>query len=181
MLARWQLRGAGSPRHSLICHSVLPPIVTGYLLLVLFAPRGAAGQLLENLFGVRLVFTWFAAVLASAVMSFPLMVVRCDSASRVSTPGWSWPCAAWASRWRTFFAISLPLARRGVIAAATLGFARRGEFGATIMVAGDIPGETRTIPLEIFSLANRPGGMDQGWRLVAVSILLRSVRWRSVN
>ena len=153
---------------------VLPPVVTGYLLLVCLAPRGPLGSLLEAWFGWRIVFTWWGAALASTVMSFPLMVraarlafqgvdPRLEMAARGLGAG---PLAA-------FFTISLPLAQRGLIAAWTLGFARGlGEFGATIMVAGNIEGQTRTIPLAIYTLANRPDGGPQSWRLVALSILL---------
>jgi molybdate transport system permease protein len=153
---------------------VLPPVVTGYLLLVCFAPRGPIGSLLADWFGVRIAFSWLGAVLASAVVSFPLMVRairlafqgvdrRLEMAAR----------SLGAGRLAAFFTISLPLARRGVIAGWLLAFARSlGEFGATIMFAGNIEGQTRTIPLAVFSLANRPGGIGQCWRLVVLSILL---------
>ena len=153
---------------------VVPPVVTGYLLLVCLAPRGPVGSLLEAWFGWRLVFTWWGAALASTVMSFPLMVratrlafqgvdPRLELAARGLGAG---PVAA-------FWTVSLPLAQRGLIAAWTLGFARSlGEFGATIMVAGNIEGQTRTIPLAIYTWTNRPDGGEQSWRLVGLSILL---------
>lgn len=153
---------------------VLPPVVTGYLLLVCFGPHGPIGALLAQWFGVKIAFTWLGAVLASAVVSFPLMVravrltfqgidPRLETAAR----------SLGAGRLTAFFTVSLPLARRGLIVAWTLGFARSlGEFGATIMIAGNIEGKTRTIPLAIYSLANRPEGMEQSWRLVWLSILL---------
>jgi molybdate transport system permease protein len=153
---------------------VLPPVVTGYLLLVLLGRRGWLGQYLYEWLGWSVVFTWEGAALASAVMAFPLMVrairvafadvdVRLEQAARTLGAG---PL-------ETFGRISLPLARRGVIAGAVLAFARSlGEFGATIMVAGNIPGETQTIPLYIYSQINSPGGMEQSFRLVLVSILI---------
>jgi molybdate transport system permease protein len=153
---------------------VLPPVVVGYLLLVCLSPRGPLGSWLLAWFGVKLVFTWWAAAMASVVVSFPLMV----RAMRLAFQGVD-PRLEMASRslgagaLRTFVSVSLPLARRGLIAGGVLGFARSlGEFGATIMVAGNIEGQTRTIPLAIYSLTNRPGGMEQSWRLVGLAILL---------
>lgn len=156
---------------------VLPPVVTGYLLLVCFAPQGAVGRLLDQGLGWRLLFTWWAAALASAVVSFPLLVrsIRLafqgiDRRLELAARGLG------ASRLDTFFSVSLPLAKRGVLAGAVLAFARSlGEFGATIMVAGNIGGQTQTIPLAIYSLANRPGGIEQCWRLVVIAILLAGV------
>ncbi len=153
---------------------VMPPVVTGYLLLICFSPRSPVGGLLASWFGVKIVFAWTGAVLAAAVVSFPLMVrairlafqqtdPRLESAARSLGAG---PLTA-------FLTIALPLAKRGLIAGWLLAFARSlGEFGATIMVAGNISGQTRTMPLAVFSLANRAEGMDQAWRLVLLSILL---------
>jgi len=156
---------------------VLPPVVVGYLLLWCFAPHGPLGALLLAWFNVKLVFTWWAAALAAVVVSFPLMV----RAIRLAFAGVDrrYELAArslGATRLRCFITVSLPLARRGLVAGAMLAFARSlGEFGATIMVAGNIEGQTRTIPLAIFTLANQPGGMEQSWRLVGLSILLACV------
>ena len=153
---------------------VLPPVVVGYLLLVCFSPRGPVGSLLLSWFGVKVVFTWWGAVLASVVVSFPLMVRAIRLAfqgtdSRLEMAARSLGAGAMTS----FLTVSLPLARRGVIAGCVLGFARSlGEFGATIMVAGNIEGQTRTIPLAIYTFTNQPGGMEQSWRLVGLSILL---------
>jgi len=153
---------------------VMPPVVTGYLLLICFSPRSPVGGLLASWFGVKIVFAWTGAVLAAAVVSFPLMVrairlafqqtdPRLESAARSLGAG---PLTA-------FLTIALPLAKRGLIAGWLLAFARSlGEFGATIMVAGNISGQTQTMPLAVFSLANRAEGMDQAWRLVLLSILL---------
>lgn len=153
---------------------ILPPVVTGYLLLLLFGRHGPLGAFLEQTLGVRVVFTWIGAALAAAVVGFPLMVRairlsfesnerRLEMAAR--TLG--------ANRLTTFFTVSLPLASRGIIAGSVLAFARGlGEFGATIMVAGNIPGQTQTIPLAIYSMAERPHGMEQTWRLVILCVLL---------
>jgi molybdate transport system permease protein len=153
---------------------VMPPVVTGYLLLVLFGVRGPIGSILDEWFGIQVAFTWLAAVLASVAVSFPLMVrairlaiqsvdVRLEMAAR----------GLGAGRLSAFFSVTLPLARRGVIAGWTLAFARSlGEFGATIMVAGNIEGQTRTIPIALYSMTSQPGGVEQCWRLVVLSVLL---------
>lgn len=153
---------------------VLPPVVTGYLLLVAFAPHGPLGALLLSALGIKIVFTWLGAALASALVSFPLMVRAVRLAFQGVDPRLEMAARGLgAGRLAAFFTVSLPLARRGLVAAWMLGFARSlGEFGATIMVAGNIEGKTRTIPLAIYALANRPDGIDQAWRLVGLSVLL---------
>lgn len=174
LLARRQFPGKGAVETVLSLPLVLPPVVTGYALLVLFGRKGWIGQYLDEWFGVHVVFTWKGAALASAVMAFPLMVrairlafaevdVRLEQVARTLGAG----------RFDAFVTVSLPLARRGIIAGAVLAFARSiGEFGATIMIAGNIPGETRTIPLAIYNLINSPGGAEQSGRLVLVSIAI---------
>ncbi|NQT38651.1 MAG: molybdate ABC transporter permease subunit [Planctomycetes bacterium] len=154
---------------------VLPPVVTGYLLLVCFSPRGPIGSVLESWFGVRVVFTTAAAVLAAMVVSFPLMVRAIRLAFQAVDPRLEVAARSLgAGRLTTFFTVTLPLARRGMIAGWMLAFARSlGEFGATIMVASNISGRTRTIPLEIHRLANTPpDGITRCWRLVLVSVVL---------
>jgi len=153
---------------------VLPPVVVGYLLLVCFSPTGPAGSLLLAWFGVQIVFTWWAAAMASVVVSFPLMVRAMRLAFQEIDPRLEMAARSLgAGPLRSFLTVSLPLARRGLIAGCVLGFARSlGEFGATIMVAGNIEGQTRTIPLAIYSLTNRPDGLAQSWRLVGLAIIL---------
>ncbi|MBN2477487.1 MAG: molybdate ABC transporter permease subunit [Pirellulales bacterium] len=153
---------------------VLPPVVTGYLLLVLFSSRGPIGSALAEWFGVRIVFSWAGAVLASMVVSFPLLIRAVRLAFQSVDPRLEMAARSLgAGRAATFFSVSLPLARRGLVAGWTLAFARSlGEFGATIMVAGNIEGQTRTIPLALFTMTSRPGGIQQCWRLVAISIVL---------
>lgn len=153
---------------------VLPPVVTGYLLLILCGRRGLLGAWLERLGGGRIVFHWTGAVLAATLMSFPLLV----RSIRVAVGGID-PRLEAAARSlgagpvRTFFSISLPLASRGVLAGCVLAFARSlSEFGATIIVAGNIAGQTQTIPLAIYSEISRPGGLEQSWRLVLLSLFL---------
>ena len=150
---------------------VLPPVVTGFFLLWLFSPAAPFGAVLATL-GIHVTFTWLGAALAAAVVSFPLMVraVRLGFAHvdpRLELAAQS----LGASRCDSFCSITLPLAARGILGAMVLGFARSlGEFGATIMVAGNIPGQTQTIPLAIFSLSQRPGGLEQTGTLVLLSV-----------
>ncbi|HYW80043.1 MAG TPA: molybdate ABC transporter permease subunit, partial [Thermoguttaceae bacterium] len=174
VLARYRFRGRWLVEAVVNLPLVLPPVVTGYLLLVCFAPRGPIGSVLEDWFGIRIVFTWSGAVLAAMAVSFPLMVRAVRLAFQSVDPRLEMAARSLgANRATTFFTVTLPLARNGVIAGWLLAFARSlGEFGATIMIAGNIEGLTRTIPLEIYSLANQPGGIGQSWRLVGLSILL---------
>jgi molybdate transport system permease protein len=173
-LARWQSRAKWLVELAVNLPLVLPPVVTGYLLLILFAPNGPLGRPLEDWFGVRIVLTWLGAAIASAVVSFPLMVRAIRLAFQAVDPRLEMAARSLgAGRFGTFFSITLPLARSGVMAGCVLAFARSlGEFGATIMVAGNIVGETQTIPLAIFSYANRPGGDANVWRLVCIAIVL---------
>ena len=131
---------------------VIPPVATGLILLKLFGRRGLLGRLCENVFGVEIVFTWKAVVVATAVMALPLLVRAARVAfEEVPTRLENVARTLGAGPWRVFFVISLPLARRGLLAGTVLAFARAlGEFGATVMVAGMIPGETITLALGIY-------------------------------
>ncbi len=156
---------------------VLPPVVTGFFLLLLFGARGPAGQFLENVFGITIAFRWTGAALAAAIMGLPLMVramrlsiiavdTRLETAARTLGAGW----------WRAFFTITLPLALPGIIAGAVLSFAKSfGEFGATITFVSNIPGETRTLPIAIYSLLQSPGGEDAALRLAGLSVAVSLV------
>lgn len=153
---------------------VLPPVVTGYLLLVLMGSQGLVGRYLEAWLGLQIVFTWRAAALASAVIAFPLMV----RAIRVALLGLDMRLEQAALTLgshpvKVFFTVTLPLIRHGLIAGAILGFARSiGEFGATIMIAGSIPGETRTMPLYIFAVIESPDGIARAQRMVIISVVI---------
>lgn len=131
---------------------VLPPTVVGYFLIMLLGRRGWLGSWLYDNLGVQIVFTWKAAVIASMVVALPLMVKTARSAFEsvdVNLEKISFTLGK--SRWETFWRVTLPLARDGVVAGIVLAFARAlGEFGATLMVAGNIPGRTTTMPLAIF-------------------------------
>ena len=132
---------------------VLPPVVTGYFLLLLLGRNGPIGGLLHSLFGVDVVFTWVAAALAAGLVAMPLMVRTIEVALSGVDPRMELAARSLgAGPLRTFFSITVPLAYRGILAAALLAFARGlGEFGATIVVAGNIPGRTQTIPLFIYN------------------------------
>jgi molybdate transport system permease protein len=131
---------------------VIPPVATGLILLKLFGRRGPLGHFLENTLGVEIVFTWKAVVLATAVMSFPLFVRTARVAFEEIDPRLEQVARTLgAGPWDTFFSVTLPLALRGLVAGGVLAFARAlGEFGATIMIAGLIPGETITLALGIY-------------------------------
>ena len=156
---------------------VLPPVVVGYLLLISMGRRGFIGEWLYNWFGFSFTFSWRGAALASAVVAFPLMVrairlaleavdQRMEQAAR--TLG--------ASPLRVFFTITLPLSMPGIIAGIVLAFARSlGEFGATITFVSNIPGETRTIPLAMYTLIETPGAEMDAARLCVIAIILALV------
>ena len=155
---------------------VMPPVVTGYLLLVSFGRNGLFGNWLYETFGLEFVFDFKGAVLAAAIVSFPLMVravrLAFDSVDQrliqaAKTLG--------KNPWSTFWQITVPLSRRGLIAGCMLAFARSlGEFGATIMLAGNIAGETKTIPLFIYDQL-QSGGIDTCWPVIVFSIVIAMV------
>lgn len=152
---------------------VLPPVVTGYLLLLLFGRNGWLGKFL-NTFDIHIIFTLKAAVIASIVVGFPLLVrsirigleaidLQYLQASRTLGARW----------WDTLFTITVPLCSRAILAGTTLMFARSlGEFGATIVLAGNMPGVTQTIPLAIYQYTSTPGGDSMALSLCLVSIIL---------
>ncbi|MGD9720579.1 MAG: molybdate ABC transporter permease subunit [Pirellulales bacterium] len=156
---------------------VLPPVVTGWLLMEAFSPLGPLGGFLARWFGITIVLTWWGAALAAAVISFPLMVRAIRLAFQAVDPRLEMAARGLGAGWfDAFWSVTLPMARSGVLAGCVLAFARSlGEFGATIMVAGNIVGETQTIPLAIFSYANRPGAESDVARLVLISILLAAL------
>lgn len=153
---------------------VLPPVVTGWLLLLAFGANGPIGRIMADWFGVTVMFRWTGAAIAAAVMALPLMVRamrlsieavdrRLEGAARTLGAG----------PWRAFFAVTLPLAFPGVLAGMVLGFARSiGEFGATITFVSNIPGETRTLPLAIYTTLQVPGGESFAARLAVISVVL---------
>ncbi len=152
---------------------VIPPVATGLILLKLLGRRGAIGGFLHDTLGFDIVFTWRAVLIALGVMSFPLLVRSTRVAFEQVNPRLEQIARTLgASDWRVFFTISMPLARRGIIAGMMLAFARAlGEFGATIMVAGNIPGQTSTLSLDIFQSVQL-GEDSHALRMLAVSVAL---------
>jgi len=156
---------------------VLPPVVVGFFLLLLFGRRGPIGALLDEWFGIVVAFRWTGAALAAGIMGFPLMV----RAIRLSIEAVDRRLEAAAStlgagRAGVFFTITLPLALPGVITGALLSFARSiGEFGATITFVSNIPGETRTLPLAIYTYTQTPSGDAMAMRLSLLAVVLSLV------
>lgn len=153
---------------------ILPPVVTGYLLLWAFGRRGAVGALLEQWFGIVLAFRWTGATLAAAVMAFPLMVRAMRLAIEAVDPRLEQAAATLgASRPWVFATVTLPLILPGILAGAVLAFAKAmGEFGATITFVSNIPGQTQTLPSAIYSFLQVPGGEAQAFRLVVIAVVL---------
>lgn len=152
---------------------VLPPVVIGYLLLRVFSPRGALGGALEGL-GFPVAFHWLGAVVAAAVVGFPLFVLMIALAMKAVDPRLEIASRALGrSRWKTFWRVTVPLSWPGILSGAAIAFARGlGEFGATIILAGRIPGETETIPLAIYAELDSPGGETRIGTLVLASVVL---------
>ena len=153
---------------------VLPPVVVGYVLLVLFGTRGPIGQWLDESFGIRLIFTSNGAALATAVMSFPLMVRAIRISLESIDPGLEEAARTLgAGAWDRFATITLPLMLPGVLAGVVTAFAAGlGEFGAVITFVSNIPGETRTLPLALYTALQTPGGEALAARLATISFTL---------
>jgi molybdate transport system permease protein len=175
LLARKTFRGKAALETLVNLPLVMPPVVTGLLLLYLLGKRGWIGGWLHSTFGVEIALTWRAAVVAVAVMGFPLMVrsIRLAFAS-FDTRLYQAARSLGARPLDAFFSVSLPLARDGIIAGAVLAFARGlGEFGATLMFAGIRP-ETRTMPIQVYLLSGQPDDLAEArmWRVVAASVVI---------
>src|SRR5687768_16823663 len=174
VLARFEFPGKSIVNGFVLLPLVLPPVVTGLVLLMLFGAQGPLGQFFEQTFGITFAFRWTGAALAAAVMGLPLMVRamrlsieavdrRLELAARTlgARPFWA------------FLTITLPLSLPGVIAGAILSFAKSfGEFGATITFVSNIPGETQTLPIAIYTFTQVPGGDAGALRLTLVSVAI---------
>lgn len=172
-LARWRFAGRGLLNGLVHLPLILPPVVTGYLLLILLGPQAPVGAALGKL-GIVFAFRWTGAALAAGIMGFPLMVrairLSIETVDRRTEEAAS---ALGASPLAVFFRVTLPLALPGVLAGVILAFAKAlGEFGATITFVSNIPGETRTLPSAIYAFLQVPGGESAALRLVAVSVIL---------
>ncbi|USK75998.1 molybdate ABC transporter permease subunit [Peribacillus frigoritolerans] len=173
MMAKKQFKGRVLLETAFLLPLVLPPSVVGFLLIVIFGKNGMPGQFIERVFDQPLMFTWWAAVIASTVVAFPLMYQSAktgfegideeiENAARVDGAG----------EWRLFLYVTLPLAGKSIVTGAILSSARAlGEFGATLMFAGNIPGQTQTIPTAIY-IAMDSGNMTLAWLWVAVIIVI---------
>ena len=182
VLARWQFRGRILLDTLVSLPLVMPPVATGLILLMLFAPRGPIGGVLGRI-GIDVVFTWKAVVLAMAVMGLPLFVRTARAGfEQVDRRYESVAATLGAAPLRVFFTISLPLAAPAVIAATVLGFARAlGEFGATIMIAGSIPGSTRTLAVAIYSFAETGRDREAGALLIVSAAIAFGALWLSTR
>ncbi len=174
LLARREFRGKVALESLIHAPLVIPPVVTGYLLLILFGRTGYIGQWLEQWFGIRLVFTWQGAVLASAIVALPLAVRSVRLAIMLVDQKLEEAALTLGYRpARVFFKITLPLAWPGVLGGVLLAFSRSlGEFGATITFAGNVEGMTQTLPLAIYSAMQVPGEETIAMRLVIFSLIL---------
>jgi molybdate transport system permease protein len=174
LLARRRFLGRGLLDGVVHLPLVLPPVVVGYVLLVMLGRNGVIGGWLHDALGITLAFTWQGAALASAVMALPLMVRAIRLSIEAVDRGLEDAAATLgASRIGILFTITLPLAAPGLLTGAVLGFARSlGEFGATITFVSSIPGQTRTLPIAIYGLTQVPGGEAAAARLCVISVVL---------
>jgi len=174
LLARYEFRGKALLDGLVHLPLVLPPVVIGYLLLVALGRQGWLGRWLHELFGITLPFTWQGAAVASGVMAFPLLVRAVRLSFEAIDPKLEAAASTLgAGRWRIFFTITLPLAIPGLLTGTLLAFARAlSEFGATITFASNIPGETRTLPLALYTLIQSPGSEAAAARLCILAIII---------
>jgi molybdate transport system permease protein len=173
-LARWSFWGKPLVNGLVHLPLILPPVVTGYLLLITFGRKGTVGQYLDQWFGIVFAFRWTGAALAAGVMAFPLMVRAMRLAIEAADPRLEQAAGTLgASRPWVFATVTFPLILPGIIAGAILAFAKAmGEFGATITFVSNIPGQTQTLPSAIYAYLQVPGGETQAARLVWVAIAI---------
>lgn len=171
-LARWNFWGKQVLNGLVHLPLILPPVVTGYLLLVTFGTQGPVGRILNDGFGIVLAFRWTGAALAAAVMAFPLMVRAIRLSLEAVDPKLEQAAGTLgASRLWAFTTVTLPLILPGIIVGSILAFAKAmGEFGATITFVANISGQTQTLPSAIYAFLQVPGGDGAAFRLVAISI-----------
>jgi molybdate transport system permease protein len=177
LLARRRFAGHGLLDLLVTLPLVLPPTVTGYYLIVLLGRRGWLGRPLYALTGWSVAFTWWAAVVAATVMAMPLIVRTARAAIESVNPAYEKAAFTLGrSEWRTALEVTLPLARKGLLAGLVLAFARAlGEFGATLMLAGNIPGRTQTVPLAIYTAAQTGETGEALWLVVMLTALSGAV------
>ncbi len=173
-LARWHFAGKQIVNGLVHLPLILPPVVTGYLLLLTFGRRAPLGHFLEATFGLVFAFRWTGAALAAGLMAFPLMVRAIRLAIEAVDPRLEQAASTLgAPRLWVFASVTLPLILPGIIAGAVLSFARAmGEFGATMTFVSNIPGQTQTLPLAIYAFLQTPGGSGAALRLVGISVVV---------
>lgn len=173
-LARWSFVGKQVLNGIVHLPLVLPPVVTGYLLLLTFGRRGPVGEFLEQTFGIIVAFRWTGAVLAAAIMAFPLMVRAIRLSIEAVDPKLEEAASTLgASRVWVFMTVTLPLILPGILAGSILAFAKAmGEFGATITFVSNIPGQTQTLPSAIYAFLQVPGGEASALRLVIIAVII---------
>jgi molybdate transport system permease protein len=171
-LARWTFPGKFLLNGLVHLPLILPPVVTGYLLLLTFGRRGVIGEYLDEWFGIVFAFRWTGAALAAGIMAFPLMVRAIRLSVEAVDPKLEQAAGTLgASRLWVFLTVTLPLILPGIVAGAILAFAKAmGEFGATITFVSNIPGQTQTLPSAIYAFLQVPGGEGQAMRLVWIAI-----------
>lgn len=179
VLAAWVLTRCRFPGRALLnafvhLPIVLPPVVTGWLLLIVFGVRGPIGALLQDWFGIRLVFTTAGAALACGVMTFPIMIRSVRLSLEAVDPGLEQAARTLGAGWLDrLFTITLPLASPGILVGGIVAYATcLGEFGAVITFAANIPGQTQTLPLAIYAALQVPGGEATAAKLSLVSLTL---------
>lgn len=174
ILARYRFLGHGFVNALVHLPLVLPPVVTGYVLLLTFGRKGPVGVFLDNLFGISFAFNWTGAALAASVMSFPLIVRPIRLSFEAVDPKLEDAARSLgAHRFVGFLTVTLPLALPGILGGAILGFAKAmGEFGATITFVSNIPGETRTLALALYTATQTPSGDLAAFRLTLIAVVV---------
>lgn len=176
-MRKWEFTGKAAVEAIFSLPLVMPPVVTGFLLLVLIGKQGPIGRFLADSFQTQIIFTPYAAVIAGTVVAFPLMYQSTKAAFQsIDTKLEDAARTLGANEWRVFWTVTLPLAWHGLLSGIVLSFARAlGEFGATIMVAGNIPGKTQTIPLAIYFAAESNDMTQAGLYVLIISLLTFSM------
>ena len=176
-MRKWEFTGKAAVEALFSLPLVMPPVVTGFILLILIGKQGPIGRFLSETFQVQIIFTPYAAIIAGTVVSFPLMYQSTKAAFQsIDTKLEDAARTLGANEWRVFWTVTLPLAWHGLLSGIVLSFARAlGEFGATIMVAGNIPGKTQTLPLAIYFAAESNDMTQAGLYVLIISLITFSM------